>query len=137
MHLIHDIKKRNLVYKGGHVPYNGALIERARDMRRKPTKEELILWNSYLRNHQLKFIRQKVIDHYIVDFYCPSKQLAIEIDGGIHKTKFLYDKERTNILSLYGVKVIRIKNKDVLHDLGCVIKRIEQHLNKALIARGN
>lgn len=129
MHLKSEIRKRNLIYKGGHLPYNGDLLERAREMRKNPTPAELKLWNLYLRNHQLKFIRQKIIDHYIVDFYCPSKRLAIEIDGRIHDKRQIYDQKRTETLSVYDVAVIRIKNDDVLHNIGIVIKKIEEYLN--------
>ncbi len=129
MHLKSDIQKRKLGYKGGHLPYSGALLERAREMRKNPTEAELKMWNSYLRNHQLKFIRQKVIDHFIVDFYCPSKQLAIEIDGTIHEKQKMYDKKRSDTLTTYGVSIIRVENDDVLHNIGTVVKKIEECLN--------
>ncbi len=127
MHLKSEIRKRKLVYKGGHLPYNGDLLERAREMRKNPTPAELKLWNSYLRNHELKFIRQKIIDHYIVDFYCPSKRL--EVDGPIHDKQQAYDLKKTETLSVYDVFIIRIKNNDVLHNIGIVIKKVEEYLN--------
>jgi very-short-patch-repair endonuclease len=65
---------------------NPELKMRAREFRRNPTPAEQLLWN-FLRCRDLdgfKFRRQVVIGPFIVDFYCPAKQLVIEIDGLSH-----------------------------------------------------
>ncbi|MDP2965352.1 MAG: DUF559 domain-containing protein [Pelolinea sp.] len=57
---------------------------RARDLRNQSTTAERKL-REYLSGKKLdgmKFRRQHVIDPYIVDFYCPSRKLIIEVDGG-------------------------------------------------------
>ncbi len=63
------------------------LLLTARELRKTSTPAEKMLWIQLRRKLQgLKFYRQFPIDRYIVDFYCPQKQLVIEIDGGIHDT---------------------------------------------------
>ena len=66
--------------------------ERRQELRNKSTKAEKLIWN-LVRNNRLgcKFCRQYSFDNYVVDFYCPKKKLAIEIDGGIHEKSQKYD----------------------------------------------
>ena len=76
--------------------YDPKLKERSRELRRNATFTERLLWK-YLRVGQLngyRFLRQKPIDEFIVDFYCKSLQLVIEIDGVSHNDKQRYDKRR-------------------------------------------
>ncbi len=78
------------------IPYDKKLVSRARELRAEATQAEERFWE-ILQNKKflgLKFTRQKPINHFIVDFYCASLGLAIEIDGGIHLTQKIRDKER-------------------------------------------
>ena len=98
-----------------YIKYNKNLILTARKLRKNLTPEEKKLWYQYLAKHPKRFIRQKIIDNYIVDFYCPSKKIVIEVDGSQHYTKegIEYDKIRTDILESYKLKVIRITNYEI------------------------
>ena len=63
-----------------------ALKERRRALRRNQTESEKVFW-AHLRNKQfygMKFFRQYGIGPYILDFYCPTIKLAVELDGGQH-----------------------------------------------------
>ena len=66
----------------------------------------------------------------IVDFYCPKLKLVIEIDGDIHYTENAqeYDRQRTEILEGYGLKVIRFTNQEVLQNLAGVVVVIEESI---------
>jgi very-short-patch-repair endonuclease len=99
-----------------HLPYNSALIDRARELRKNMTAAEKKLWYGYLRTFKFKVFRQRPIDHFIVDFYCPSLKLVIEIDGDSHFTDEgkEYDQERTQRLEGYGLTVLRFTNQQVL-----------------------
>ena len=99
-----------------HLPYNPKLVERAKELRKNMTKAERKLWYEYLKNFQYRVHRQRPIDQFIVDFYCPELKLVIEIDGDIHNSEDAqnYDLERTQILSGYGLTVIRFTNQEVL-----------------------
>jgi very-short-patch-repair endonuclease len=102
------------------------LIEQARKFRKKPTKSEAVLWKE-LRNRKLggfKFKRQRVFGPFILDFYCPSCKLAIELDGEIHQSQQEYDSERTKKLADYGLTVIRFKNQEVISETENVLKEI-------------
>ncbi len=67
----------------------------------------------------LKFRRQQVIGGFVVDFYCPALRLVLEIDGEVHGTieQQTYDLTRTEYLQSRDVKVFRISNSEVTHEL--------------------
>ncbi|MBA4372012.1 MAG: endonuclease [Thermodesulfovibrio sp.] len=103
-----------------YLPYNKALTELARKNRRNPSKAERRIWNDVLRMRQFsqhKFLRQKPIAGYIVDFYCAELCLVIEIDGDSHAETIEYDVERTKVLNALGLNVIRYTNYDVLENI--------------------
>lgn len=95
------MKKPSLSYK--QLDENGnirsislALLARCREFMNNPTEAERILWE-HLRNRKLgrfKFLRQHPIGGYIADFYCHNKQLAIELDGDIHRRKDIKAKDK-------------------------------------------
>jgi very-short-patch-repair endonuclease len=105
------------------LPYNPALKERARALRRAGNLAEVLLWKQ-LKNKQLQgldFDRQKIIGNYIVDFYCAQRDLVIEIDGYSHEYTAGYDAKRDDYLSGLGLKVIHLLDSDVKHNLESVM----------------
>jgi Uncharacterized protein conserved in bacteria len=109
-----------------------AIQKNAKELRKKTTTAEQILWNrlknNSLKNH--KFRRQHPIESFIVDFYCHQAKLVIEIDGGYHNISDQkeYDSDRSFEIEKYGLRVIRFSNEDILENIEFVIKRIEQNL---------
>ena len=95
--------------------HNKALVPRSRELRKNMTREESHLWYDFLRNHPARFTRQKVMGNYIVDFYSPRAKLVIELDGSQHyePESIEYDAQRTQFLEQYGLRVVRILNRDV------------------------
>lgn len=95
------------------------LKEISRDLRKKDTKAEQKLWEM-VRNkkiNNLKFYRQKIIGEFILDFYCHSLKLGIELDGKIHIDLKERDKERDMYLkNNFNIKIIRIENKFILEN---------------------
>ena len=114
---------------GGNSAYR--LIEEAKRMRKEPTDAEAALWE-LLRDKKLgdKFRRQHLIDDFIVDFVCLSKNLVIEVDGGYHNdlTQKEYDQQRTLYLNEKGFRVIRFTNEEVLGNTEAVLTKIKQEL---------
>lgn len=110
-----------------NLPYNPKLVERARELRRNMTPAEKELWYGLLRQHRPRFYRQRPIDNFIVDFYCPKLHLVIEVDGDSHAgdEAQAYDAERSAVLEGYGLTVLRFANGEVLEDLEGVRKRID------------
>lgn len=103
-----------------------AKVARARELRSSATFEERILWE-HLRAHRLRglhFRRQQVIDGFIVDFYCHSERLVIEVDGEVHEAQTEYDAERDTILRARGLRMLRFTNSEVRECLPAVIDRI-------------
>ena len=118
--------------KGGYIPYNKALTQKARENRKNPTPPEKKLWYEVLGNKRLdnlKFTRQKPLDEYIVDFYCAELMLVIEIDGDTHADQEQYDKRRTENLNKYGIEVIRYTNAEVLNNLEGVYQDLSKRIS--------
>ncbi|WP_233501496.1 endonuclease domain-containing protein [Acaryochloris thomasi] len=98
----------------------------ARRLRNRLTPAEAKLWQA-LKNRKLGGLRfrcQHPIGRFIVDFYCPSCQLVVEIDGGVHQQQQDYDEARTEHLERYGYTVIRFSNKAVEQNLQTVLATI-------------
>ncbi|MGB3401749.1 MAG: endonuclease domain-containing protein [Microcoleaceae cyanobacterium] len=117
----------NLKNSDFHLPYNPALVSKAKELRRNMTPAENKIWYQYLRYFKFRVLRQRPIDYFIVDFYCPKLKLIIEIDGESHFTKegIEYDKERTQRLEGYSLKMVRFTNQQVLNDFEAVCAVIE------------
>jgi very-short-patch-repair endonuclease len=116
----------------GFLSYNHKLTELARANRKNPTAAERKIWSEVLRLRQFanyKFLRQKPIDEFIVDFYCSSLKLVIEIDGDSHAEAVEYDAARTRILSNHGLTLIRYTNHDVLHNISGVYDDLVRHVS--------
>ena len=109
-----------------NLPFNPKLKPLARSLRNKSTLSEVLLWMK-IKNKKLKgldFDRQRVIGDYIVDFYCPSLGLVIEIDGSSHLFSYENDVEREEYLVSLGLRLLRFDDLDVKHNLEAVLGRI-------------
>ena len=91
------------------------------------TKEERHLWYDFLRRYPVRFLRQKVIDRYIVDFYCHDARLIVELDGSQHygRQEQQNDAERTQKLESRGLTVVRIPNNEVNRNFAGVCEYID------------
>ena len=136
-----SVQKRGLTWNGSHLPYNSNNINKARAMRREMTPVEKKLWYGFLHTFKYRVLRQRPIDHYIADFYCAKLKLVIELDVKQHLNTIEYDKKRTDILQIYGLRILRFSNEQVLTDFTNVCKIIEEipplsPLNKGGASRG-
>lgn len=98
-------------------------LKKAKQLRGRMTQEEEKLWNR-LKGKQiggLRFRRQHPIETFIVDFYCHSAKLVIELDGTIHLQQRAEDEKRTEAIEKYNIQVIRFTNEDIIDDLNSVI----------------
>ena len=116
----------------GNLPYDRHLTERAQALRREMTPQERKLWYQFLRQYPVKVYRQRVIDHFIADFFCAKAKLVIELDGSQHYTEQgkEYDEQRTAILEQYGVQVLRFTNLDVDRHLDAVCAQIDSTIER-------
>ncbi len=98
----------------------------ARSLRDNMTPAEEMLWSA-LRNKQLlgfRFRRQHAVGNFILDFYCPSHRLVIEVDGAVHNDRQAEDALRTKKLEQHNYQVLRFHNEEILHDLNQVLQSI-------------
>ena len=114
--------------------HNPKLTSRAQDLRKNMTKEERKLWYEYLSGYPYRFRRQVTFGHYILDFYCASAKLAIELDGSQHYALdgLQKDTQRTNYLEENGVAVLRFSNTDVMQNLRGVCQQIDEVVQQRL-----
>ncbi|MCB9965468.1 MAG: endonuclease domain-containing protein [Rhodospirillales bacterium] len=119
--------------RGEGAKHTPLLTQRVRSMRSEMTDAESKLWQK-LRGDQLgvRFRRQHVIGHFIVDFACPSKKLIIELDGGQHNEPegLDYDQKRTNFLESKKYKVLRFWNTEIFENLDGVVEAIWRAVNE-------
>ena len=106
--------------------------QRSRELRKQMTPAENVLWKCLRakRFNDLKFRRQQVIEGFIVDFYCHSLGLIIEVDGEIHDHQQEYDRYRENVLISRGLHIIRFTNQQIIEDIETVLKAIALTLDK-------
>ena len=107
----------------------------AKALRHNMTKEECHLWFDFLHDYPVRILRQKIIQGYIVDFYCAKAKLVIELDGSQHyETEIIeQDKKRTEILEAQGLKVIRFINTDVWDKFDDIKETIHREIEERLI----
>ena len=114
------------------------IVRQARILRREQTPAEQRLWSA-IRNRQLaglKFRRQHPYGRLILDMFCVERQLAIEVDGGIHLTpgQVAHDADRSAYLALHGVRVVRFTNEEIERDLPDVLRKISEAASSPLQA---
>ena len=106
------------------VSYNPKLKMPARDLRNNMMKGEVILWQRLKKSQMMgyDFDRQKPIDQFIVDFYCKSLALAIEIDGSIHDSPEAqaYDQQRQACMEGLGIRFLRFRDSEVRENSNAV-----------------
>lgn len=118
-----------MVYKRAKANAPSSKDER-RNLRNNSTFFEAILWKMLGKKqiNGLKFRRQHSIGRYILDFYCPSIKLGIELDGNGHYTQsgLNHDEKRTAFLNDNGINIMRFENKVVTNNpeyiVECILK---------------
>jgi very-short-patch-repair endonuclease len=90
------------------------------------TEAERVLWTAlrYQKARGLRFRRQHPVGRFVLDFFCPSAKLAVELDGSVHDHQVERDEERTRVLEAGGYRVLRFRNEEVFDDLPAVLRRI-------------
>ena len=109
-----------------------SLLRNSQRLRREMTKEERTLWYQFLKTQSFTVNRQKIIGHYILDFYIAKAKLCIELDGSqhyeeVHEKK---DEQRDAYLKRKGIKVLRYSNLEICNNFKGVCEDILLHYHK-------
>jgi len=119
-------------------PYESNLKERARELRKKMTVAEILLWKQ-LKGKQLcgyDFDRQRPLGRRILDFYCKELKLAVDVNGSVHDFTRRKDEARQREIEAQGVTLLRFWNYDVKNDIDAVLKKIEEWIRGEELLRG-
>ena len=118
------------------IPKDNTQLENARRLRREMTPHERKLWYLFLRKYPVKIYKQRIIGRFIVDFYCASAGLVIELDGSQHYEPrgLAYDAERSQFLMSLGLEILRFSNRDIDRDFRGVCTQIDIIIQKRLQA---
>ena len=104
-------------------------VAAARRLRAEMSLPEVLLWDVIRRRRLggLRFRRQHPVGPYVLDFYCPSAKLAVEVDGGAHDhpDRMRRDAARDELLAARGIRVLRLQAKIVLKDMDAAWRTIE------------
>ena len=113
-------------------PKDNTQLENARELRREMTPHERKLWYLFLRKYPVKIYKQRIIGRFIVDFYCASARLVIELDGAQHYEPqgLAYDAERSQFLSSLGLEVLRFSNSEIDRDFRSVCTQIDLRIQE-------
>ena len=116
------------------IPYEKDMTQIAQTLRKNMTPEEKKLWYQYLRDYPARFKRQKPFGRYVLDFYCASAKLSIELDGAQHFTEEgrERDENRTSYLNSIGIRELRFTNADVQRKFADVCKMIDAAVGEQL-----
>jgi very-short-patch-repair endonuclease len=116
------------------IPKDNSQLETARRLRKDMTPHERKLWYLFLRKYPVKIYKQRIIGRFIVDFYCASAGLIIEVDGSQHYEPqgAAYDYERSAFLTSLGLEVLRFSNRDIDRDFYGVCTQIDLTVQKRL-----
>ena len=114
--------------------HNKHLVPLAKILRKSMTDEEKHLWYDFLRSYPVRFVRQKIIDGYIVDFYCPKAKLVIELDGSQHGEEEALKKDslRDDALAKYNITVLRIPNYKIWQSFNSICSHIDFIVQQSL-----
>ena len=109
------------------IPKDHNQLENARRLRREMTPHERKLWYLFLRKYPVKIYKQRIIGKFIVDFYCASAKLVIEVDGSQHYEPqgMAYDTDRSVYLSALGLEILRFSNRDIDRNFCGVCRKID------------
>ena len=115
-----------------NIPKDKTKLETARHLRREMTPHERKLWYLFLQKYPVKIYKQRIIDKFIVDFYCASAKLVIELDGSQHydEQALADDAKRTAILESYGLQVIRFSNREIDREFSAVCEQIDRIIHE-------
>ena len=119
------------------MPYNTSLKGNGKANRTQSnmTKAEWLMWNLVLKENKTwyRFLRQKIIKSFILDFYCSKLRLGIEIDGSSHDDRQEYDLIRSDILSEQWILIIRYTNHDIEKNIDGVMTDLKEQIRERFL----
>ena len=120
-------------YKEQHLQTN------AKSLRKNMTKEERRLWYDFLKTYPIRFYRQRIIQNYIVDFYCSKAKIVIELDGTQHYLKEgkTADFKRDTDLKQMGLLILRFSNREVNQEFDSVCQQIDKDVQTRIADNGD
>jgi len=119
--------------------YDHKNVKYTRKLRKEMTPWERKLWYCFLKKYKVKFQRQKLIGHYIADFFCAKANLIVELDGGGHfeSEQYKNDQIRAAYIENMGYKIIRFTNREIDKEFYSVCSVIDSEVNKRTLPQSS
>lgn len=108
--------------------------EISKELKKEMTPQESQLWHQFLKDYPVRITRQKIINRFVVDFYCSRAKLIIEINGAQQDMfgNAVYDAKRVKILKGYGLNCIHFNNQEIEDDFESVCQKIGQTIKSKI-----
>ncbi len=115
--------------------YRSDLRKKAQALRKNMTPQEKHLWYDFLRDYRPQFYRQKPMLTYILDFYCPTTRIVVELDGSQHfeEKAQAYDEKRANELRNIGIEILRYTNREIEESFESVCTSIDVAIKERMM----
>ncbi|MBW2995173.1 DUF559 domain-containing protein [Candidatus Woesearchaeota archaeon] len=135
MIILHQKRKRKRIVPFPRRHYNQYKYAKAKQMRDNPTpaekRMEEILENEIVPNFPMhSFQSQHCIFGYILDFYCPTLKLCVEVDGDTHKKNEEYDIQRDKNLLKKDIETFRFFNWDIFNNKEKIINSLCKYIEE-------
>ena len=113
---------------------NQKLLQNAKALRKDMTKQERHLWYDFLRDYPVKIYKQRIIGNFIVDFYCASARVVIELDGSQHFSEegVYKDQKRDSFFKSHDLEVIRLSNLEIDQNFEGVCEHIDRRIKERM-----
>ena len=111
-----------------------SLLPLAKQLRHNMTDQERKLWYTFLKDYPARIYKQRIIGHYIADFYCAAANLVIELDGSQHyeADSLEYDKQREDYMSQRGLHTLRFTNAQIDQQFDSVCSEIDRVIRECV-----
>ena len=110
------------------------LLTLAKNLRHNMTPQERKLWYTFLKDYPVRVYKQRIIGHYIADFYCSKAKLVIELDGSQHydEEALEYDRKRAEYMKDEGLHTLRFTNVQIDQQFDSVCSEIDRVIRECV-----
>ena len=96
-----------------------------KELQKEMTWQKKQLWGIFLSGYPVRILRQKIVDRFVVDFFCSRAKLVIEVGEG-------FSELREKVITGYGLAIMHVSNEEIETDFEGVCERIDQAIQERI-----